>query len=183
MTDKKMTKTEIMNLVLDREKTIISEIVLRAPDNLKRYIKERFDVNKKTKGELERIVMLQETYISGLGRPGGPEDSTHKKTRFNSSLSPHEIAEMQKGLQDLADENAKRAEHASMPAAPEIEVRLRDVTNHNAAGAEVSITSDLLGGTLNVRFTHEGIIADLIEDGEVTRTFSNMYDEFVELLR
>ena len=182
MADKKMTKTELIEFVLDREKKIIDEIAFHAPDNLKRYIRERFDVNKKTKGELERLIMLQETYISGLGRPSGPEDPTHKKTRFNSSLSPHEIAEMQKGLQDLADENAKRAERVSMLVG-KIEVRLRDVTNHNAAGTEVSITSDQLGGTLNVRFTHEGIIADLVEDGEVTRTFSSMYDEFVEMLR
>jgi hypothetical protein len=49
---------------------------------------------------------------------------------------------------------------------------------------EVSITSNRLNwAVLNIRFTHEGIIADLIEDNEVKKSFCMMYDEFVELLK
>jgi len=52
------------------------------------------------------------------------------------------------------------------------------------ADMEVSITSNRLNwAVLNIRFTHEGIVADLIEDNEVVKSFSMMYDEFVELLK
>jgi len=70
----------------------------------------------------------------------------------------------------------------------EIEVQVNGRTYLKTADhtALVIVKSDRLdeGQELQVRFTQEGIVADLVEDGLVVQTFSNMYDEFVEgLLR
>ena len=92
-----------------------------------------------------------------------------------------------------ADHNAMEQGHNFVPVgcdcgrgkpSARIKVQLPDGTEHDGVGADIYVKSVHMGeSTLNVRFTHEGIIADLIEDGEVTRTFSSMYDEFVEMLR
>lgn len=49
--------------------------------------------------------------------------------------------------------------------------------------AAARITSDRLDGDLRLKFTKEGLIADIISGrGEVTKTMSMMWDEFVESL-
>jgi hypothetical protein len=49
----------------------------------------------------------------------------------------------------------------------------------NPIGMEFHINNDRLSGTLNIRFTHEGIIMDLLdpEGREVVKTMSMMWDE------
>jgi len=66
----------------------------------------------------------------------------------------------------------------------EIKVQVNGQVIVKAAESTVSliVKSDRLDESqeLHIRFTHEGIIADLVENGSVVQTFSNMYDEFVE---
>lgn len=58
------------------------------------------------------------------------------------------------------------------------------VFNENPTRAYPVILDDETEGTLTIALTDEGIIADLLDaSGEVIATFSNMADEFVELLR
>ena len=60
---------------------------------------------------------------------------------------------------------------------------MRFTINHTDDGEiEVCIESERLeeNQSLNVKFTHEGIIADLVDGGDVKKTMAATYDEFVE---
>lgn len=68
MTAKKETKAKLIEIVLDREEAIIKGIVKKSPGHLRHYIRGRMGIDKKIKGDLERLVMDQETYIIELDK-------------------------------------------------------------------------------------------------------------------
>lgn len=48
---------------------------------------------------------------------------------------------------------------------------------YNTALEDVDIPNDQIDCGLNFKFTHEGVIADFVEHGEVAASVSNTYDE------
>lgn len=62
----------------------------------------------------------------------------------------------------------------------QIKLRMGKKTTKAVDDMEIYVISDRFDGELNIRLTDEGIIADLVVNGEVIKTMSIMYDELIE---
>ena len=88
----------------------------------------------------------------------------------------------------VCDQCGRTIEEPKPEPSPTTETKIKLVmgkkTSKEVDELELSVTSSRLNwDVLNIKFTQEGIIADLIHDNAVVKSFCQMYDEFVELLK